>query len=112
MAHFLAGEVFLIAGVVGLALWRIQRRPEALHSSLGFIALGMALPALEILTPWTADDVTVAPTAVVLRCAVLIPIFALLARPSSITSEARRASARTAAWSWARRCCSPPCWPR
>lgn len=95
VTHYLAGEVFLVGGIACFALGRMLRRPEALRVALGFVLLGLALPALEILTSWTDDGVTVAPQAAVLRGAVLIPVFALLTRRAAIPAGAGRAAVRT-----------------
>jgi signal transduction histidine kinase len=74
MAGYLAAELFLIAGLARLACWRMTHADGQLRAAITFAALGLAMPAVTILVPWTVDGTHVAQGAPLTRVIVFASI--------------------------------------
>jgi signal transduction histidine kinase len=78
MFRNLASGLFLVAGVVRLACWRLTGDPYAARRSIALLIMGTSIPAVAIIGPLLHEPAQVAQSAPSTRALLLIPVFALL----------------------------------
>lgn len=95
LARNLASGLFLIAGVLRLASWRLTGDPHSARKALALMILGTALPAVTMVGPLLHEPTALAQSAPSTRALFLVPVVALLLpdrdwRRQSVTSPVPR----------------------
>lgn len=90
VARAIATGLFLIAGMLWVARWRLTGERQAAHAAAALIALGAALPVVALVGPLMQKPSELAATAPAGRLSLVLPVLVLIvigSRPSRRTAR-------------------------